>query len=235
LQPGAREKYLHALKKIGFRGKMIRVLALLILIIGAQARACEELLSSPLERIDAAQVRFSRDVRFKFHLLGLRQDQFPKFFGDFVFVQRLPGNRFEALVFEPNPGHHDQGYLISGFVNPDNFMVTSVERSTHKSETTYFNRVSMQNHIFPRTLSWQNHLQKCRTLTVDPLVQAKLWLKHRLRLEQLEVLLNSKTPLKAQSGSRYELEGFLADGRHVLAIVGEREPCALITAFELPN
>lgn len=206
-----------------------------LLLLPAQALACEPLMRSPMRQIEAGTFELSSTGRSGLERLHL----FAKDLEDRI--HRTPafaigeGDGFWSVVFDAEKSH---GVFVSGHYERDVFMIDMVGEATQGDENAYFHRVAEFHNIQRKVLPLTKPLMACWSVVTDAWVQVKLWLKHGMDLEALERVLGlAQPPVRSRQfhpgGPRYVTRA--VENRRTYNIVfGYSGMCphALITAFE---
>jgi uncharacterized DUF497 family protein len=147
-------------------------------------------------------------------------------------------NGFWTIVFDPRANEKNEAYIIQGHIRQGHYIGTTVDHARSGEEQDYFRAVSRSHGIRDQLLTLSSPQARCETLQVYGWVEAKLWLKHGLKVHQVKTLLESAKKLKVYDHNngdrRYRFQTRDQHGRSIAIVIAEKPNCpnVLITAYE---
>lgn len=210
----------------------------------AGARACANALYTPVgqERV-VSRLDFDQSGRRAVAALGVKLANLQRFVAmqrGLTLVAHPEGGEY-GVLFNPDPLTRDKGYVLRGTRVDGTFIVHSFYKSSVSEDLRYFDAVADIHQIAPRRLLLKKAILRCPSLMLKASTQVKLWLKHRLSIEEVTQFLNTarrapeshRAPVRGKE--RYVVESRDWRGR-ILRVVLQDEglcPNALVTAYEI--
>lgn len=214
----------------------IHSIVLVVWLAAVPAGACESLLvNSSKRRLDPVfSVAAGLDEAKIRYLLK----------SNMVFVVRGGSHHTWTMLFDPKTETKNWAHLVLLHETNGRYFIKSIRHAEMSEEREYFHKVAELHGLKRSVLMLKQRILNCRAVAIESWVAAKLWLKHRLRLDDVLHALEQKhfEPVldMAHAGSerfhpRYKVEGPLSGGRRMRLILADQGQCPppLVTAFEL--
>jgi hypothetical protein len=147
--------------------------------------------------------------------------------------------RLNGMAFDNRDGQLDRGFLMDGTIEDDTFVVSEVFE--HKKGYNHFKRLAQARQTKPIEIALGRKFLKCPTIKISGAAQIKLFMKHRLELEDvIDVLRVTRStaawqPDRNRGRMRYVLDDVDREGRRLRVVINHDGHCPneLITAYEV--
>lgn len=200
----------------------------LLIVLGPSASwACEEILRSSPHLIAPQRL-----------ILPPRAARVKELAADGLFLSvREKNDTFWTVVFDKDDDHRNAGYFVAGKVRPDVYVGFITRRSRRDDELDYYREVAHLHRLKNQTLHLSRAHAGCNSVEIKGWVEAKLFLKHGLKLQDVKALLETAEIERIfDSGNRdrrYRVKAVDPSGRAFLIVIAEKESCpnVLITAY----
>jgi hypothetical protein len=217
--------------------------SLLLLFTFSPAFACEDELRASPRKISADHLELQRTFNETPHPERMLKSDFDRLVrANLTFPISGYGDERWAVLFDPEKGHHNKGYYVSGKMENGNFLVQKIRRARNDEQREYYKKVARAHKLESEKVYLQKPILGCKTLLIEDWVSAKLWLKHGLTREDLEDVLNhphSKAILDTEHtptgyAPRYVIHGRSKTGTPIQVVISDQGFCPklVITAYE---
>jgi hypothetical protein len=217
------------------RNQLILISALAFLLAAFSAGACESLLNNSSKRRVAAAFDVAPELNDSKIQYLLRANT--------MFVIRKSAGKAWTMLFDPRSETKNQAYYAYLEEVNGRMVVQGLRRAQNYEERDYFHKVAEMNQVNMTLIPLKKRLLNCQAIALDSWVSTKLWLKHKLKPEDVAFLLESghtQPQLEHVHGNgdrnpRYKIEGRTAQGRRVRMVVVDEGGCPppVVTAFEI--
>jgi len=205
---------------------------LFVIVLGPSSTwACEAVLKSSRHQMPPAHLVFLRHHTVVSEILNK----------SLFFPVHTQNGGFWSIVFDPRADRKNEGYLIEGHVRGGRYVAHSVRPTRREDEKEYFKLVAGMHGMKDQVMDLSLKQGACESIAVLGWIEAKLWLKHKLRLSEVRTILESRKTAKIYEHGfvdpRFRVQAIDRMGRSVAIVIAEKAECPhiLVTAFTEPD